>query len=262
MPYFRRRRRRLYRRRRPVRRRNYPKRRRYRYAGRRTSRYSRRALPNARAITPTLGDFVPDFNNRQNMTWQTLYMNSILLPDLNSLIGKRHSSYIYMKGIKLTFQILNSINMSARIHMAILQERDNNNSDLNRRQNFFRDTTSETSRAHAFDNWVSGNQYDFRMSFNPICSDHYNVITHEVHTLDGKTEATNQVQRPFYKMKSKYYKINRRIAFDNVGDVINWKPFYVCFWWQPIDLTDYSATTGQTGVRFTYKTDVVYKNIM
>lgn len=196
------------------------------------------------------------------MTWQTLYMSEIVMPEMETQVAGRRSSYIYLKGIKLTLHLLNSINMSCRIHVAIVQDRDNNNSDLDRRQNFFRDTTSATARAHPFNDWVSGNLYDYRMNFHPINSDHYNVITHEVHGLDGKTEATNQTQRPFYKQKKKYYKINRRIAFDNVTDIVNWRPFYVCLWWQPVDQADYVATTGQTGVRFTYKTDVVYKNLL
>lgn len=244
------------------RRRYYPKRRRLGYARGRSSRYSRRALPSARAVTPTHGTWVPSFSARTNMTWQTLYMNELVLPQLSSFVGDRRSSFLYLRGISLTQNLSNEINIPIILHMAIVQDRDNNNSDLDRRQNFFRDTTSLTARAHPFNDWISGNAYDYRMTMNPICSDHYRIITHEKHILDPKNPGTLNYRRPYFKLKKKYYKINRRIAFDNVTDSINWRPFYICYWWQPVNPADYVPTTGQTGPRFTYKTEVVFKNIL
>lgn len=197
------------------------------------------------------------------MTVQTLTMNQIIFPDMATLVGARRSSFMYLKGIKLTSNILNGRAEPVFLHMAIVQDRDNNNSDLDRRQNFFRDTTSNTTRAHPFNDWVSGVAYDYRILNNPINSDHYNVITHEVHTLYNKVDNAESTARgTFFKRRLKYYPIKRRIAFDNVSDEVNWRPFYICFWWQFVDPSDYIPTTGSTGVRFNYKADIVFKNIL
>lgn len=146
-----------------------------------------------------------------------------------------------------------------QLHMAIVQDRDNNNSDLDRRQNFFRDTTSTTARAHPFSDYVALDPWDGRMMANPINSDHYNVITHLKINMDGAFSDVNN-QRPHYKTTSKYFKINRRIAFDNVTDTTNWRPFYVCFWWLFINPDDQPGT-ATAGVAYTYKTEVVYKHL-
>jgi len=159
--------------------------------------------------------------------------------------------------------VLSSLQRKVFLHFAIIQDKDNNNTDLDRRQNFFRDTTSITSRAHAFNDWTTGAAYDYRMGMNPINSDHYNVITHKKMRLDN--EQSPNTRHPMYgnsRQTKKYYPIKRRIAFDNVTDTTNWKPFYICFWWQFIDESDYTPNTQQTGVYYTYKTEVVFKNLL
>lgn len=149
------------------------------------------------------------------------------------------------------------------MHFAIVQDRDNNNSDLDRVQNFFRDTTSLTARAHPFPNWVAGTNWDQRLNWNPINSDHYNVITHEKFKLGPKTGQFGfNTDVPYVKSKSKYYKIARRIAFDNVTDTVNWRPFYICMWWTAQDGDAHSIDVAQNQVFYQYKTDVVFKNIL
>jgi hypothetical protein len=185
-------------------------------------------------------------------------MNEIVLPDLGSDNNSRVSPYIYLKGFNIeTFFYCN--NVDAIVHMAIIQDRDNNNSDLDRRQNFFRDTTSLTTRAHPFNDFQVGSPYDSRMTWNPINSDHYNVITHKKFVMQPK--ANTSLNR-YWKWTKKYYPIKRRVAFDNLVDTTNWRPFYICFWWQPVNIDDYQTNAAQGGVQYRYKTDVVYKNIV
>lgn len=197
----------------------------------------------------------------RNMTWQTLYMDEVLLPDLASDNTSRLTPYIYLKGIKLTTQFIVD-NKDAIIHMAILQDRDNNNSDLDRRQNFFRDTTGVTARAHPFNDWAAGDPYDRRMTMNAINSDHYRVITHEKFILQSDETITTPTNKNYFRMRSKYYKINRRVAFDNTTETVNWRPFYIAMWWQPLDSDVYVPANGEGGVNVAYKTDVVYRNIV
>lgn len=196
------------------------------------------------------------------MIHQTLYMNQIIFPDMNTLISARRSQYMYLKGIKLNLVINNDWNKPARVHMAIVQDRDNNNSDLDRTQNFFRDTTSQTSRAHPFNSWVSGAGYDYRQRIDPICSDHYHVITHTQFIIDGKTQTQPRTVKSNVKQMKKFYRINRRVAFDNLVDTTNWRPFYICLWWNENDDSDYLATDGASRLYYRYKTEVVFNNIL
>lgn len=234
--------------------------RRYTRRYRRTGGYTRRALPNARALTPTIGTFVPDDSSGQGLNAQTLSMINVALPDMATAVGARRSSFIFLKGIKFNYHAINTNNFPLECHMAIVQDRDNNNSDLDRRQNFFRDTTNTTARAHPFNDWTVGDNYDFRMIYNNINSDHYNVITHFKFYLDGRAEVDRT--KDFLVTRRKYFKINRRIAFDNTIDTVNWRPFYVCIWWLPRRAADLSTANATGGFFFNYKTDVVYKNIL
>lgn len=196
------------------------------------------------------------------MTWQTPYFNPIIMPEMETAIGGRRSSFIYLKGIKLTWHLQNANAFPAEIHMAIIQDRDNNNSDLDRQQNFFRDTTNGLARAHPFNPWVATDPYDFRLRFHPINSDHYRVITHEKILLAGSQQLNDTNHQNHFRMRKKYYKINRKLSFDDIDDVTPWRPFYVVYWWTPPFTVDYDPATGTQGVRFCHKTDVVYKNIM
>lgn len=246
------------------RRRYYPKHRRLGYGRRRTAGYTRRALPHARALTPTSGTWVPSFSTDTPVTWFTLAMNQLVLPAMSTLVGERRSSFIYLKGIKIDHVLANFNNYPIYVHFAILQDRDNNNNDLDREQNFFRDTTSLTARAHPFANWSSGAAFDRRQHMNNINGDHYKVITHERIKLGGFRPGLDNYpdQVSPIKNKRKYYKINRRIAFDNITDETNWRPFYICYWWQPESLFNYTSTQNNTFFTYQYKTDVVFKNIL
>lgn len=179
---------------------------------------------------------------------------------MSAFVGSRRSSYLYLKGIKLNAVINNGWDSTTTVHVAIVQDRDNNNSDLDREQNFFRDTTSLTSRAHPFNNWVSGDAYDWRQRLDVINSDHYNVITHMKFNLDGRTQT--DPLRPTVKHINKYFPIKRRIAFDNLTDTVNWRPFYICMWWNEYDDNSYVATDNTTRLFYRYKTEVVFKNIL
>lgn len=189
-------------------------------------------------------------------------MNELAFPDQTNFTSHRLSAFMYLKGIVLDFMVSNRGAFPVFWHVAIVQDRDDNNSDLDRRQNFFRDTTSLTARAHPFNDWTAGATYDARQTVNGINSDHYKIITHMKMLLQGRTQTTTHASDgPYQLTKKKYFPIKRRIAFDNLVDTTNWRPFYICFWWQAVDPADHNtATSPQLGYR--YKTDVVFKNVI
>lgn len=187
-------------------------------------------------------------------------MNPLVLPDMQTEVGARRSSFLYLKGIKLNWHIVNTLAFPVQMHLAILQDKEPNNSDATRRSDFFRDTTSATGRSRDFPTWASGAPYDFGLLYESINGDKYNVITHMKMNINGYNQAESQGK--WFRMGDKYYKINRRIAFNESDDTFNYRPFYICAWWTPIRAGDYDPLVAKTGLFWNTKTDVVYKNLL
>lgn len=202
-------------------------------------------------------DIIPDQTNYNTLPFKLLDFNRVDMPSEN--FNNRLTNRIYVKGIKVCFEIINTTNIPTEFHWAIIQGKETE-SEQDVRTDFFRADNGTGGDTLTFSN---GGAYDIRYKCNPLNPANKRIITHRKVLIGGITASGDSVhERKYFFKHDKYYPIKRTVHFDNNNDIINEKPWNLVFWCMPMDGAQHVQNTEVPILKYQIKTHVYFKNIV
>lgn len=232
------------------------------YAARRRS-YARRAGPSIRAKSDVRGHWVPSATGTNTLNQKTLYSHEVQFPALSpGEVGGRKSSVLYVRGIKLCLYLINEQSYPIEVHMAIVQFKDKNAVTTSEQQiDFFRETTSVTTRSANFVDWATSSGYDAIYSCNPMNPEKFNIITHQKFLLDEKQANYTYKMGPNFTKHDKYYPIKRNVAMHDSTTTNPERPFFILLWHMSANPEEHDAVSAKP-IKYMYKYQTYHKSVI
>ncbi len=216
---------------------------------RRPTGASRRMAPEPRGTTRQSGSM--DINATEDQM-NELIVDEVTMPSEGIGLQDRLTSAIRIKGFKICERFINVHNYPVICHYAIIQVKDTNAStSVDIKEQFFRDTTSTSARSLDF---ISPSvQYDFRYDCFSMNPDRFWILTHKRFLLGAHTDAVGTEefglgQSRWVKSWSKYYKINKKFAFNSTG-AAPWRNIFRVVWYVPVEPSKFSAVNKVTRLK-------------
>lgn len=207
---------------------------------------------------------------RLRMPWP-LYDNGTLSND--NLVARTRNN-ILVKGISICHTFTSTVTPAAelwqgplKVRWYLCQKRDGfldidpniASGQLNSR--FFKTNNEGQTRDRSFNNEVNSptNVYDHAKICAPVnIHDQLQVITSREFILQGKTAQSDTREIPWQYTIKEYFKINKRLTFEQVSSVTPDCEIFVAMWIYPIDESAYIPTSAQGAYVRLNRHDVVH----
>lgn len=222
-------------------------------------RYQRRSGPGSKRASQVSGEWQPGTTvTPDTLPWHTLETIPLVDIERGTGIRQRLSGRVFIKGFKICCRFRSELTFPVEVHWAIFQEKVKGSTALT--SEFFRDTSFATQRTRDFVNRTgSGDVYDIRQLCNPINSERFNVITHRKFRLRNKPTTTTESQgMGWYHSVDTYIPIKRRVSYESVNSDFNEKPWYIAFWWLPIE--EFRFSDSLVNLQYFLRKDVYYSD--
>lgn len=247
------------------------------YSGaRRTNRFVRRVMRKVASNRRKRSQFRPyastggrlrrfDEASPTAATYDTIPFKNLAVYDLKLPATQRLGNRIRLNGVKICFELFNvtaSPRFPVEVHMALVQLADEEAAaDIDK--GFFRGFDLITGNASFdFEDFTTNPNYDLRYKCNPLSTDRKRVLTHKKFIVEKGDNTYNIPQSPYYLKHDKYYKINRHIQFDTNSDIVNEKPFKLCFWVMPVDGGLMPSPTNTNAIKLQVQFEGFYSNVV
>lgn len=199
------------------------------------SKAARRTLPGTRSTTRQHGE--PPVNAEQ-VPVRALVQKEFDWPPPGDDYGDRLGATIKLSGIRICEQFTNPNSYPIVIHYAVIQPKESN---INLKQDFFRDTTSGVDRSKNFTDASNVSPYEFSYDCYPINPDKYNILMHMKRMLASDNTEVNQRWSTWKFIKWLNFK-GKRFTFDLSTDSQPRNPIYRVYWWQPMNAADWDVS--------------------
>lgn len=180
-----------------------------------------------------------EISSGTNIPMRALNFDVIRFPASNSQanVNARENNIMHLSGIKVCHQFNSRFTTgfdNVEMHWALCQQKQEGVLDQAYiRSEFFKDNSIQgaADQVRSFIDAAAGTNYDFRYQCLPINTGRFNVLTHKRRIICPNNSNTQATGRNVWKI-NKYFKINKKIAFNDMADEVGKCPWFVVYWYQ------------------------------
>lgn len=222
---------------------------------RRTAKWGRRTMPNAKARAQAKQDIIPVATQEQ-FPMGSLQIKSLPWPTFGDGLRQRERNMIRFKGVKICryFEYFRDLGGAddigpIELHWALVQFKDPVllTTDLQNLNDFFRSHESDTTRSQNFPTYGSSSGWDMTMNCQPINPEKYRIITHRRYLLEPRNNTTGvsgiygKNRTPHFVKIEKYFKFNKVMNFRNQSDGVPDNNIVEVYWYNTATLAGFPA---------------------
>lgn len=206
---------------------------------------------------------IPSTSGYISLPVKALFSDLVKLPDgTTGMAGHRLGPQVYVKGIKMCFDLFNVNSYPIEVHMAIIQMGTDDVTDGPIRDSFFRDDTENGLKSLNFEDIGTDAAYDIRYKCNSLNPDNKKIITHQKRVLGAQVTGKTLQESQYYWKFDKYFPIKRCANLEGANDTIPEKPFWYLFWAMPMDGANMPPDGSQNSFKFQARYKVYFNNIV
>lgn len=207
--------------------------------------------------------FLMDTTGVVPMTVNVPTIRMIKFPVLNANSDQgRRSNNIFFSGVKICTTFYNDSPNPMEVHFALVRFIDKENPgglSMTAAQvstDFFRDPTGSTDREADFPNGAI--VYQTGLKCWNMNSTKFNILTHKRMLLGQKATGISVKDSGYIRKIERFYRVNKRVIFENQSDALHNNPFCLLCWFTPVDPANFLV--GSQEVRVETMITPYYRN--